>query len=842
MSICVNPVQGIKRIVLVVLILLVPSGYAFDKATLKINAYTTKGWQLEGIGISLNNVSHNTQKLALTINSLKLPKPFDDIKAVDVSCTVFVWRPDEIVCQQGHAKIQSKRWQSPATDFAFSLNKKNSSLTLTNLKVADGTVFVQATMHNNHWQLAIAAKNINGKALKSYLPPLPIEIKDGKADIKLTASGESSDVKQLSLDTMLTRVKVKGVNGQFSTEKLTLNSQLIAKNDHGLWQWQNHSRLQQGAITIDPVHLEVGAKPVLVEAKGVWKADNNHLTVQTLTITNMKIADGTVFAQAKMDNKNWQVDLDAKNVNTDQLKHYFPSLPLQLKGGKANITLMASGIAADVKQVNLNTVLTQVDVQNQSGLFATEKLTLANQLIAQNDHGLWHWQNQSRLQQGALYVDPVYLEVGTQPVVIDAKGLWNTHKKRVTVENINYQHPGTGALNGNGVVSYGQKIHLDKAELSLRSLGLQNLFSVYIKPFFDPATVEGVSLEGNAQGRVILAKNALTDASLNFDKLTVKDTGHRLRVKQGSGAVNWSSKIFETKLSHLAWQQLSLFNLPIGSSQLDLSGWANNIRLVKQARLPFLGGAITVNQFSWYAKPQEEPDIAFAGKIENVSLEKLSRVMQWTPLSGKISGHIPGVSYYEKTLRLGGELTINVFDGTIKLSNLASVGLFSDYPVVYSDFELDNLDLDQITRKFEFGNITGRLSGYVKELTLENWRPTRFLAWLGTPENDDSSHRISQKAVNNIASIGGGGATDILSRSFLSMFETFGYDKIGIGCYLNKGVCQMMGVKATPQGYYLITGGGLPRIDVMGYNPQVDWQVLMERLGRISASDEVIVQ
>jgi hypothetical protein len=51
-----------------------------------------------------------------------------------------------------------------------------------------------------------------------------------------------------------------------------------------------------------------------------------------------------------------------------------------------------------------------------------------------------------------------------------------------------------------------------------------------------------------------------------------------------------------------------------------------------------------------------------------------------------------------------------------------------------------------------------------------------------------------------------------------------------------------MGVKATDQGYAIITGGGLPRINVIGYNPRVDWAVLMERLNRISTSDEVIVK
>ena len=819
-----------------------PVAKAFNQATLKIDTYKTNGWQLDGISINLNNINATTQKLILSITSLNLPKPFDDISFVNISCAEFVWRSDAIVCQQGHANLQSKQWQSPTTNFAFSLSKKNSTLTLTPLKIAGAALLVQANMHNNRWQVTIDAKNVSSQQLKSYFPSVPIAIKDGKANFKLTASGVAFNFKQLSLNTQLTHVKANSKDGQFSTEKVALTSQLSATNTDGVWHWQNHTEMQKGVLHADPVHFEVGKKPIVIDAKGLWNAGNKQVTVQSLTLKNIKLANGEVFVQASMHDKHWQLTVDGKNINSKQLKSYFPKLPLHFKSGKANVKLTASGIATDVEEVKVNADLIEVTVQNQSGQLATEKLTISSQLTGQKAHGVWQWQTHSTLNKGALYSDPVYLEVTKKPVVIDAKGLWNAKSKRVTVENIHYQHPDTAKLTGTGVISYAKKIQLEKADLEVTSLELQNLFSVYVKPYFDPASVEGVSLNGNAKAHLSVVQQALRDAALDFNNVTIKDASHRLDVKQGSGVINWSSKPFPVQLSHLAWRSVSVFNLPIGPAQVELTAWANNFRLTQSARLAFLGGTITANQLSWYAKADEEPDIAFTGKIDNVSLEKLSKVMNWTPLSGKISGHIPGVSYRDKTLRLGGELTINAFDGSITVTNLASEGLFSDYPVVYSDFIMDNLDLDQITRKFSFGNITGRLSGSVKELTLENWHPTHFFAWLGTPDNDNSRHRISQKAVQNIASIGGGGATDILSRSFLSLFDTFGYDKIGVGCYLNKGVCQMMGVQTTPQGYYLIKGGGLPRIDVMGYNPQVDWEVLVERLGRISTTEEVIVK
>ena len=52
----------------------------------------------------------------------------------------------------------------------------------------------------------------------------------------------------------------------------------------------------------------------------------------------------------------------------------------------------------------------------------------------------------------------------------------------------------------------------------------------------------------------------------------------------------------------------------------------------------------------------------------------------------------------------------------------------------------------------------------------------------------------------------------------------------------------MMGVEAAENGYYLIKGGGLPRIDVIGYNSRLDWGVLMQRLSRITHSDEANIE
>ncbi|MDD1642803.1 MAG: YdbH domain-containing protein [Methylococcaceae bacterium] len=678
----------IKLILTVIIFLTSFTATALDGVSLDIGAIESGNWKLQGIQIVLTDLANNPQKLTLTINKLSLPLPFNDLNLINIHCSSFTWQNNELLCTQGRAHVRSKRWQSPAANFSFHIREKHSTLKLTDLQLADGTVSIDAEERGKQWQVQINAKAVDSALIHKLFQPAIFELKGGRISFKLNASG-------------------------------------------------SHALIEDFTLT----------------------AELNGLTVQT-----------------------------------------------------------------------------------KDGRFAAEALSLDTRLEAQNNKGLWQWQSHSRFNGGALYIEPFYLEADRQSIGLDAQGNWSDKNKRAEIKSASYKHATALALSGSAIVKYEKKVTLEKVDLTLHSDDLQKLSALYLKPFFEQTALEGLTFAGTINADFSIIQDSLTALTATVNKFAIKDTAERIRVENGVGTIYWSNDETFNRPSTFAWRQLQLYALPIGPSRFLFLSRASSFRLLEKTHLPFLGGEIAINQLGWQAKKQQEPEVYFAGSLNNISLEQWSKALNWTPLSGTISGNIPRVEYSNKTLSLGGEINIKVFDGDIKITQLASSGLFTDFPKFYSELEINNLDLDQLTSKFEFGGITGKLSGFVRQLTMENWHPVSFYAWLGTPDDDDSRHKISQKAVKNIASIGGGGASDILSRSFLSFFETFGYDKIGLGCYLHDGVCQLMGVEARPQGYAIITGGGLPRIEVIGYNPRVDWNVLMERLKRISASDEVIIK
>ena len=177
-------------------------------------------------------------------------------------------------------------------------------------------------------------------------------------------------------------------------------------------------------------------------------------------------------------------------------------------------------------------------------------------------------------------------------------------------------------------------------------------------------------------------------------------------------------------------------------------------------------------------------------------------------------------------IELEGGLSVNVFDGFVDITRLSLQGPFGPSPVFTGDVQLRQLDLGAMTSVFDFGSITGRMDGSINELRLVNWNPVAFKASLLA----GSGGRISQRAVNNLTSVGGGGMAAGLQGAVLKLFKTFGYKRIGLNCTLQASVCHMGGLDNDADGYTIVEGSGLPRLQVIGHQAQVDWPTLVRRL------------
>ena len=59
-------------------------------------------------------------------------------------------------------------------------------------------------------------------------------------------------------------------------------------------------------------------------------------------------------------------------------------------------------------------------------------------------------------------------------------------------------------------------------------------------------------------------------------------------------------------------------------------------------------------------------------------------------------------------------------------SNLELIDPFGRAPRLHADVDMNHLDLELLTRTFDFGTITGRVDVQVKGLELVGWEPSKF--------------------------------------------------------------------------------------------------------------------
>jgi hypothetical protein len=281
----------------------------------------------------------------------------------------------------------------------------------------------------------------------------------------------------------------------------------------------------------------------------------------------------------------------------------------------------------------------------------------------------------------------------------------------------------------------------------------------------------------------------------------------------------------------------------LGASRFAFDSGRDFIHLAQPLELPVLDGTLGIDDFQLEFAEDAPLRWQVNGLLEPVSLSQLSLALGWPELAGKLSGVIPNVRYNDGNLVVGGILLIRVFDGEVTLRNLTLEKPFGLVPRLQVDARADNIDLETLTRTFSFGKIEGRLNGRIEGLEMTSWRPVAFDAEFATPANDRSRHRISQRAVDNISSIGGAGVGGALSRSFLRFFEDFPYDRLGIRCRLENGICDMGGIEPAAEGYYLVKGRFIPpRLDVIGFADRVNWDTLIAQIMAVTAQQDMRVE
>ncbi len=607
---------------------------------------------------------------------------------------------------------------------------------------------------------------------------------------------------------------------------------------------------RDAAVTIDLP----GAGRRTIAAEGAYDRQSGAVRFD---LRQVPLADGRLDLRGTANDTAMDVEFTGRTLALPGLADIAAKLGFALDGITASGTVDVSGSVAtragEVSRLNVRVEFTNASIANEPGTIVSDSAHGLADVVASRAVNGWRFTVRLAADAGEAYVEPVYANLGENPVTMTASGAASADFTELDLSEFSLQQgtvlDAAGSLRllmpdaGSGEWSVSGSIELGDSSFEAIYTGLLQVMAA--------GTILGdLETAGTVAGRIQVADSQLAAADIEVHDLTADDRQGRLAIYELNGTIHWpgpDGDAADAAVSNLRWDSASAYNIPFGGARVDARIGGDDFELLQPLRLPTMGGALLIKRLSVSDFGTEGARGLLDAELEPIELGQLTAAFGWPAFSGSLSGILPLLQYEGGVMTVGGTLTAKAFDGDIEFANLKLEQPFGLVPRLSGDLHLRQLDLERVTNTFSFGLIQGRLSGDVTGLEMIDWEPVAMDLHLYTPPGDSSRRRISQRAVENLANVGGGGgAAAALSSGFMKFFEVFAYEKIGIRCVLKDGTCAMSGAGPAGRdqlggGYYIVKGSGLPRIDVVGYRSQVSWPRLVRQLIGITESGAPVV-
>ena len=564
---------------------------------------------------------------------------------------------------------------------------------------------------------------------------------------------------------------------------------------------------------------------------------NGNLSLQ---IQSIQLAEGHASIDVEMQQGKWRANVNSYNLSLSKLQTVFPELPqLSLIGNiKSELTLI--GDQANILAINGEAVIRELTFTNEESTIVGEGVTAKITFESNRTNQIWDYDFSTTIFSGELYIDPVFIDANKAPKDVFGRLKWAIDTNLIELAPLHFEDQQAVHFIINTSIDYKQKKTTTPIQLNFKYAAFPETYETYLQPFLLDSNLADLQTNGSLDGSIVIDDTIVTQANLKLERLSVEDKQKRFALTKLDGEIGWGNKYAQSEYV-IGFNSANIYKLRLGQSSFSFYNQGESLVLYQAASVPILDGAINIESFLVNQPGTKDQSISLDVSLTPVSMKKVSTIFGWPEMSGNLAGYAPSVRYKQGSVNVQGALLIRAFGGTTTIHNLKAKDLFSITPKIFADIQIDNLDLSTLTETFSFGEITGKLDGYINNLQFVSWQPTQFDAWLGTPDGDKSRHMISQTAVDNLTQVGNG-VSNIFSKSFLRFLDNFRYDRLGIGCRLKNATCKMRGVHDSDKGFYIVKGSGIPRIDIIGFTDEVSWPVLTARLKRVVATQELIVQ
>ncbi len=272
-----------------------------------------------------------------------------------------------------------------------------------------------------------------------------------------------------------------------------------------------------------------------------------------------------------------------------------------------------------------------------------------------------------------------------------------------------------------------------------------------------------------------------------------------------------------------------------GLSSVTISLSDNSLRFHQPLRVSVFGGEIIVSNLLWPDVISRPKQLYFSVETKGLQLQELTQALGWPPFSGRLTGTIPEVQSSDNILRTNGEIQAELFGGRMRMSKLEIENPFSPLASIKLDATLHDIQLQQLSKTFAFGQISGILEGNIADLIITDGQPAQFGADVHSVDRG-GEQRISVEALNKITVLSSGQSAGALYGGLAGFFDSFRYSKLGFKAILRNDRLTLRGVETRGNEEYLVVGSLLPpTVNIISHTQTIAFSELVRRLERIKS-------
>jgi hypothetical protein len=143
-----------------------------------------------------------------------------------------------------------------------------------------------------------------------------------------------------------------------------------------------------------------------------------------------------------------------------------------------------------------------------------------------------------------------------------------------------------------------------------------------------------------------------------------------------------------------------------------------HIPVIDSLVMPIYGGRTAISNLQIHDWQTSTPLISGGIQFDNLNLEDVAKAFPVLPGQGQLNGQLESIRVSSEVLEATGQLVAKLFGGSMTMKDFSLTRSPISAPIWKMDAEFKKLDLEKVTNYFDYGKMTGQISGSINSFEM----------------------------------------------------------------------------------------------------------------------------